>query len=141
MGTGINMNGRCEKRAPGGRESPETNRLGGYFAGAGLLGAIAASSCCVLPFVFFSLGIGGAWLSGLTALGKYNSIFVIFALGFLAAGFWSVYRSPRKACAGDVNCTGSRASRLAVKGTLWTASVVMAKVLAWPFILPLLLAD
>ncbi|WP_342634038.1 mercuric transporter MerT family protein [Mesorhizobium waimense] len=34
----------------------------------GLLGALAASSCCIVPLVLFSLGIGGAWISNLTAL-------------------------------------------------------------------------
>ena len=39
------------------------------WAGTGIVGAIVASSCCVLPLVFFVLGIGGAWIApaGLTA--------------------------------------------------------------------------
>lgn len=30
------------------------------MAAGGLLGALAASSCCILPVVLFSLGISGA---------------------------------------------------------------------------------
>jgi mercuric ion transport protein len=28
----------------------------------GILGALAASSCCIIPLVLFTLGIGGAWI-------------------------------------------------------------------------------
>ncbi len=31
-------------------------------AAGGILGALAASSCCILPLVLFSLGISGAWI-------------------------------------------------------------------------------
>jgi mercuric ion transport protein len=32
----------------------------------GLLGALAASSCCILPLVLFSLGVSGAWIGNFT---------------------------------------------------------------------------
>jgi mercuric ion transport protein len=38
----------------------------------GLFGAIAASSCCIVPLVLFSLGISGAWIANLTALAPYQ---------------------------------------------------------------------
>ena len=42
---------------------------GGILLSAGaILGALAASSCCVLPLVFVSLGITGSWMVNLTAL-------------------------------------------------------------------------
>jgi len=31
------------------------------MAAGGLVGALAASSCCILPLVLFSLGVSGAW--------------------------------------------------------------------------------
>lgn len=37
-------------------------------AAGGILGALAASSCCIIPLVLFSLGISGAWIGNLTAL-------------------------------------------------------------------------
>lgn len=45
-----------------------------WVAAGGVLGAIAASSCCVLPLVLFSVGIGGAWIGNLTALAPYQPI-------------------------------------------------------------------
>ncbi len=39
-------------------------------AAGGILGALAASSCCILPLVLvlFSVGISGAWIGNLTEL-------------------------------------------------------------------------
>ena len=34
----------------------------------GLFGALAASSCCILPVVLFSLGVSGAWIGNFTQL-------------------------------------------------------------------------
>lgn len=44
-----------------------------WIAAGGILGAIAASSCCILPLVLFSLGIGGAWIGNLTALAPLST--------------------------------------------------------------------
>jgi mercuric ion transport protein len=41
----------------------------------GLLGALATSSCCVLPLVLFSIGAGGGWIGKLTALARYQPVF------------------------------------------------------------------
>ena len=51
----------------------------------GILGAIAASSCCVIPLILFSLGIGGAWIGNLTALAPYKPLFVAGTAGALMA--------------------------------------------------------
>src|SRR2546429_2129561 len=49
--------------------------------------ALAASSCCVIPLVLFTLGVSGAWIANLTALAPYQPIFVALTLTFLAWGF------------------------------------------------------
>ena len=87
-------------------EAPE--RWGAYFGerlavADGLLGALAATSCCVLPLVLFSIGVGGAWIGNLTALAPYQPIFVTLTLGFLGYGSWLVYRRPAD-CAGGQAC-------------------------------------
>ena len=48
--------------------------------------AIGASTCCIIPFTLFSMGVGGAWIGNLTAMSEYHSIFIFVGLGFLAAG-------------------------------------------------------
>ena len=64
----------------------------------GILGALAASTCCIIPLILFSLGISGAWIGNLTVLEPYKSIFIVITLGFLGYGYWIVYRKS-KACA------------------------------------------
>src|SRR6266481_210174 len=49
----------------------------GLLAAGGVIGAIAASSCCILPLVLFTLGISGAWIGNLTALAPYQPIFLV----------------------------------------------------------------
>ena len=38
------------------------------MAAGGLLGALAASSCCILPLALFGLGVSGAWIGNFTRL-------------------------------------------------------------------------
>src|SRR5260221_7710285 len=41
-------------------------------AAGGLLGAVAASSCCIVPLILFGLGVSGAWIGNLTRLAPYQ---------------------------------------------------------------------
>jgi mercuric ion transport protein len=46
------------------------------MAAGGMLGALAASSCCILPLVLFSLGVCGAWIGNFTRLAPYQAYFI-----------------------------------------------------------------
>jgi len=51
----------CEQaRAPAEPDDTAIGRMQKLVAAGGILGAIAASSCCIAPLVLFSLGISGA---------------------------------------------------------------------------------
>ena len=63
------------------------------FASGGMLGALAMSSCCILPLVLFSLGVTGAWIGNLAALYPYKLYFLVPTAALLAAGFYTVYRN------------------------------------------------
>jgi len=63
------------------------------MAVGGVFGALAVSSCCVIPLALFGLGISGAWIGQLTALAPYQPIFVVITLGFLGYGYWIVYQN------------------------------------------------
>ncbi len=104
----------------------------------GILGAVAASSCCVAPLVLFSLGAGGAWIGNLTALAPYQPIFVAITLGFLGYGYYLVYWKPRTAYAEGAACARPLPKRI-VKGALWSATLLFAAALAFPYLAPLLL--
>lgn len=93
------------------------------LAATALVSAMAASSCCVLPLLFVSVGISGAWISSLTVLATYQPIFLAIAAACIAAGFWSIHRRNAAACAGP-DC-GAPASRRATKAALWAGVVVL----------------
>src|SRR5258707_2062718 len=69
------------------------------MAAGGLLGALAASSCCILPLALFGLGVSGAWIGNFTRLAAYQPYFLAATLGFLGYGYWLVYRFSTRACA------------------------------------------
>ena len=102
----------------------------------GILAAIAASSCCVLPLGLFALGISGAWISNLTALAPYQPYFVAVTLACLVAGFAMVYRKPKAACLPSSSCARPASDRFA-KLSLWTATVIITAALAFPYVAPL----
>ena len=109
-----------------------------WIAAGGVLGAIGASSCCILPLTLFSLGISGAWMGNLTALAPYQPIFVAVTLGFLGYGYWLVYRKSKAACADGAPCAQSLPNRF-VKISLWAATFLVGAAMAFPYIAPALL--
>ena len=110
-----------------------------FFAGGSVLGALAMSSCCIVPLVLFSLGVTGAWLGNLVALYPYKPFFFLATAGFLAAGFYRAYRKPKAAaCAGDGYCATPISDRFN-KAILWSSTVLVLAALTFPYYAPLLL--
>jgi mercuric ion transport protein len=109
----------------------------GWIAAGGILGALAASSCCILPLVLFSLGISGAWIANFTALAPYKLYFAAATIGLIGYGYYLVYVRPKQACA-DGSCARPLPKRL-VKSSLWLATVLVVVALALDAIAPLLL--
>lgn len=79
-----------------------------------------ASSCCVLPLVLISLGVGGTWIGTLAGLKVYQPIFIIVTIAFLGFAFWRIYRSPGAAC-DDERCATPGSKRV-VKTVLWAST-------------------
>lgn len=107
------------------------------IAAGGILGALAASSCCIVPLVLFSLGISGAWIANFTALAPFKPYFAVGTLALLGYGYHLVYVKPKQACA-DGSCARPLPNRL-VKSSLWIATVLVVVALAFDYIAPLLL--
>jgi mercuric ion transport protein len=120
------------------RSAAQAERRQAWLAAGGVLGALASSSCCVVPLVLFSLGLGGAWIGNLTALAPYQPIFVATTLVFLGTGFYLVYLRPKRACAEGKACARPLPSRI-VRTSLWLATALVAAALAFPYIAPTLL--
>lgn len=96
---------------------------GGVFAAFGVLGAVLASSCCILPLVLVVLGAGGAWVGTLTALEPYQPFFLAAAAASLGAGYWRVYFRRKVTCAPSAAC-GTALSRRVTRAALWLATGV-----------------
>ncbi len=137
---------RMPDRSPGApRDAPATVGAGPGIdertkktiltSGSGL-GALAMSSCCVVPVALFSLGVTSVWIGNLSALYPYRWIFFALTAGFLAAGFYMVYRKPRaSACAPEASCATPLADRI-TKVVLWSSTVLALVALAFPLWFP-----
>jgi len=113
-------------------------RVQTLVAADGVLGALAASSCCIVPLVLFGLGISGAWIGNLTQLAPYQPYFIAATVACLGGGYWLRYLSSRIACAdGDV-CARSLPTRI-VNISLILATVLVIGALALDFLAPLFL--
>ncbi len=113
------------------------NKKGGsLFAAGGIVGAILASSCCIVPLILITFGVSGAWIGNLRALEPYKPIFILITLGFLAAGFWHVYFKKQKPCDDDSYCAKPASSRL-TKIALWIGSFIVLLALTINYWAPL----
>ena len=95
------------------------------------LAAIGASLCCVGPLLLLTLGIGGAWISTLTAMEPVRPIFIVLTLAILAWGFRSLYLVP-ETCEPEQTCadpTVKKRQRL----IFWLVSVLLIALLAFPY--------
>ncbi len=111
--------------------STTTPKTGNRSMIAAALAAIGASLCCVAPLVLLALGVGGTWISSLTALEPYRWIFVTITLGFLFLAFRKLYLLPRQCAPGEV---------CALPGTLrnqriifWIVSIALVALLTFPY--------
>ena len=105
------------------------------MAAGGLLGALAASSCCILPLALFAVGVSGAWIGNFTRLAAYQPYFLAATLAFLGCGYWLVYRSSKRACADGEACARPLPNRI-VKTSLILATILVVAALGLDFIAP-----
>lgn len=110
------------------------NRL---FAASGLVAGLLASSCCILPLALVSVGIGGAWVSKLTALAPYQPAFIAAALLALGAGFWTAYRKQAVCLPGSL-CEKPAATRT-TKAVLWLGLLIVAAAMSFNLLTPFLI--
>src|SRR5260370_10633067 len=74
----------------------DVSRLQNAAATGGLLGAVAASSCCMLPLLLFTLGASGPWIGMLVRLAPYQPYFIAVAVACLGCGYLLLHRSSKK---------------------------------------------
>ena len=94
---------------------------------AGLVSALGASVCCVLPLALVSVGLGGAWVAQLRALERFAPIFMGIAVAAFAYAFYRLYLKPAP-CAAETTCAAPparRRHRIAFWATLVTAKLLI----------------
>ena len=101
-----------------------------------MLGALAASSCCVVPLVLFGLGVSGAWIGNLTRLAPYQPYFLTATAVCLSVGYWLRWRSRKAACAAGDACARPLPNRAVTIGVI-LATVLVVGALALDFLAPL----
>lgn len=120
------------------RDAANSQRSARLLAAGGIVAALGAASCCVVPFALFTVGVSGAWIGNLTVLEPYQPIFATVAAGLIGYGFYMVYRKPKAPCADDAYCARPSSGRL-VKTGLWVATVLFIVAIGFPKLAPLFL--
>lgn len=100
----------------------------------GVLAAITASLCCVVPLVLITLGVGGAWVASLSRLEPLRPVFIAITLVMLILAWRKLYQSasctPDKVCA---NTGLQRRQRI----TFWIVAAFILALLIFPWFAPL----
>ena len=104
----------------------------GGLAALGILGALLASSCCILPLALVLAGVSGAWIGSLTTLEPYKPLFIGVTVIFLVLGFWHVYFWARPECEPGSYCERPQTS-IITQIALWlgTLLVLLAATIDW----------
>jgi len=102
---------------------------------AGVLAAVGASLCCVGPLVLLMLGIGGAWISHLTAMEPLRPWFIGVTALFLGLAFRRLYWLPQ-VCAPDARCADSRVLKRQ-RTIFWGVVLALVILLSVPWLAPL----
>lgn len=114
-------------------ETADGGRGQAWLAAGSLVGALAASSCCILPVALFSLGISGAWIANFTQLAPYKPYYIAVTLAFLGAGYWLVHRASKAACADGEACARPLPNRI-VRVVLAAATVLVIAAFAFDYV-------
>lgn len=102
------------------------------------VGAVAVSSCCVLPLALSFAGVGSAWFGGLTGLIGYRTHFLGAAILALTAASAFAFWRWRAQCTSGGACTRSAGNRLTY-GILGISTLLVSVAAAWSWIEPVII--
>ena len=108
-----------------------TSKSGAGTMAAAIIAAIGASLCCIGPLVLLALGIGGTWMSNLTALEPYRPIFLGITLVFIFLAFRKLYLVPRKCAPGDVCAIPATLRNQRI--IFWLVTIILIALLTFPY--------
>ena len=97
----------------------------GALASGGLAAAFGAASCCALPALLGSFGLGSAWLGSLAvAAGPHRAVLLAVAVSFFVCGTMVIWRRRRVARMEGAACERRRTSLIAKICLFLTAALV-----------------
>jgi mercuric ion transport protein len=111
-----------------------TERKAGRLIAVGMIAALLASTCCVLPLALVLVGVTGAWMANLQALKPVTPYAIALTVGALAWAGWLVFR-PARAC--DVACGDCATTRPLMRRVFIACALFVALLLGFPLIAPL----
>ncbi len=103
-----------------------------------ILGALAMTSCCILPLTLVSLGVTGVFIGRLSALYQYHWYFLGFATLALAYGFFKAYRPLSADSCADGSCARPL-NRTLVRAVMWVSLCIVVAALVFQSLAPRLL--
>lgn len=96
------------------------------FSVGGLGTAFAAATCCGLPLVLGSFGVGSAWLFGIARrAAPHRELLLGIAVTSIAAGAWTLWRRSRGVCEPDAWCSRRIARTCAAAGLVIGAALAL----------------
>lgn len=101
----------------------------------GLLAGIATSLCCAVPLILLSLGVGGAWVSNLTALEPYRPVFIVLACAMLVIAYFQLYETEENQACEEGKVCAEPATRRLYKKLFWGVVVVVLVAFASPYLI------
>ncbi|TYB84783.1 mercuric transporter MerT family protein [Oceaniovalibus sp. ACAM 378] len=120
------------------RQVSDETAKGWGATGFGVLGALAMTSCCILPLVLVSFGVTGVFIAQLGALYAYKWYTFTLSAAFLGYGFYKAYKPVSPGACADGTCARP-INRKVMRATLWTATAIVAVAMVFPYITPFIL--
>ncbi|NDB62052.1 mercury transporter MerT [bacterium] len=111
--------------------------LGGLAAFAGI-GAILASSCCVIPLVLAAVGASAGIFGAFQTLAEWRMPLLSVAVLSIIGGWFTWWKKRNVICSSVVSCSTSTRSNTSVT-LLSISSLIIVLGLSWEYIEPLLL--
>jgi len=99
---------------------------------SGILASVAATLCCVMPFVLLMLGISGAWISYLVALEPYQPIFVAVALVALIFAYKGIFINNNRCTETDKFCAKPSVNRI-YKTAFYIVAIMLVLSIVAPY--------
>ncbi len=101
---------------------------------SGVLASVAATLCCVMPFVLLMLGIGGVWIGYLVTLEPYQPIFIAVALVALFFAYKGIFINNNDCSENDKFCANPSVNRL-YKITFYIVAITLILSIVAPYVI------